>query len=315
MTSTDLHMSARFRDHDQLDETLSASGLALDVYKNRSIPLDVEIAVHAVENVKIVKISGGPATISRGRAKISSDEGAFLGVLFQKSGRSVCEPHSGQTILNSGDLLIWNGGHPVRFEMPEYFQKMCLLVPLDTFEGLLPAAKSYVGVHLGHRHAVARLLGTCLTTLADDVLTNDSEPAGAAVELTLGLLGAALTRHRESSDTGPRTNLYQRITSFIEQQLGDSELSPVTLAQTHHISTRYLHLIFSERGRTVGAWIRERRLAQCRAELANPSNDRTVTEVAMHWGFSDLAHFSRSFRAAYGVSPLEFRNARRASRR
>jgi len=235
--------------------------------------------------------------------------------LFQKSGRSVCEPHSGQTILNSGDLLIWNGGHPVRFEMPEYFQKMCLLVPLDTFEGLLPAAKSYVGVHLGHRHAVARLLGTCLTTLADDVLTNDSEPAGAAVELTLGLLGAALTRHRESSDIGPRTNLYQRITSFIEQQLGDSELSPVTLAQTHHISTRYLHLIFSERGRTVGAWIRERRLAQCRAELANPSNDRTVTEVAMHWGFSDLAHFSRSFRAAYGVSPLEFRNARRASRR
>jgi AraC-like DNA-binding protein len=308
-------MSVRFRDHDQLDETLSASGLALDVYKNRSIPLDVEMAVHAVENVKIVNFSGGPATIFRGRAEISSDEGAFLGVSFQKSGWSVCEPPSGQTILNSGDLLIWNGGHPVRFEMPEYFQRVCLLVPLDTFEGLLPEAKSYVGAHLRYRHAVSRLLGTCLSTLADDVLTNDAEPAGAAVELTLGLLGAALTRHRESSDIGPRANLYQRMTSFIEKRLGDSELCPVMLAQTHRISTRYLHLIFSERGTTVGAWIRERRLAQCRAELANPSNDRTVTEIAMHWGFGDLAHFSRSFRSAYGVSPLEFRHARRASRR
>jgi AraC-like DNA-binding protein len=315
MTSTNLHMSVRFRDHDQLDETLSASGLALDVYKNRSIPLDVEMTVHAVENVKILKLSGGPATIFRGRAEISSDEGAFLGVSFQKSGRSVCEPHSGQTILNSGDLLIWNGAHPVRFEMPEYFQRVCLLVPLDTFEGLLPEAKSYVGAHLRYRHAVSRLLGNCLSTLADDVLTNDAEPAGAAVELTLGLLGAALTRHRESSDIGPRANLYQRMTSFIEKRLGDSELSPVMLAQTHHISTRYLHLIFSERGTTVGAWIRERRLAQCRAELARPGSDRTVTEIAIHWGFSDLAHFSRSFRSAYGLSPLEFRNARRVSRR
>jgi AraC-like DNA-binding protein len=113
-----------------------------------------------------------------------------------------------------------------------------------------------------------------------------------------------LTQHRESSNIGPRTSLYQRIASFIEKRLDDPELSPVMFARTHHISTRYLYLIFNERGRTVGGWIRARRLAQCRAELANSSRDRTVTEIAMHWGFSDLAHFSRSFRSAYGVSPL-----------
>jgi AraC-like DNA-binding protein len=307
-------MSVRFRDQDQLNETLSAGGLSLDVSKSRSTPLDVEMVVHAVENVKILKFSGGPATISRGRAEISSDEGSFLGVSFQKGGRSVCDHQSEQTIVHSGDLLIWDGAHPVRFEMPECFERVCLLVPLDTFEGLLPEAISYVGSHLPYHHPVSRLLGTCVSTLADDVLTNDSEPAAAAVELTLGLLGAALTQHRESGNIGPRTNLYQRITSFIEKRLGDPELSPVMLARTHHISTRYLHLIFSERGRTVGAWIRERRLAQCRAELANASTGRTVTEIAMHWGFGDLAHFSRLFRSAYGVAPLEFRNAHRARR-
>jgi AraC-like DNA-binding protein len=236
-------------------------------------------------------------------------------VMFQKSGRTVCDFHSEQMILNSGDLQIWNRGHPVCFDISEYFQKVCLLAPLDTLEGVLPEARSYAGAQLRQRHGVSRLLGTCLSTLADDVLTNDSEPAGAAVELTLGLLGAALTQHRESSNIGPRTNLYQRITSFIEKRLDDPELSPMMLARTHHISTRYLHLIFSERGRTVGSWIRERRLAQCRAELANSSSDRSVTEIAMHWGFSDVAHFSRSFRSAYGVSPLRFRNTRGASGR
>jgi AraC-like DNA-binding protein len=101
----------------------------------------------------------------------------------------------------------------------------------------------------------------------------------------------------------------------MEKRLGDSELSPNMLAQMHHISTRYLHSVFSERGTTVGAWIRSRRLAQSRSELANSSSDRTITEISMRWGFNDAAHFSRSFRSAYGVSPLKFRLGRRALNR
>ena len=315
MATTDFQRAVRFLDHDQLSDSLSASGLALDVFKSRSTPLNVEIASHAVEGVRIVNVSGDPAKVSRGHAEISSDDGAFLGVLFQKSGRTLCDPHSAQTILNAGDLLIWHGRQSVCFDMPEYFQKVCLLVSLDAFEGVLPEAKSYAGAHLLQHDSVSHLLGSCLSTLADDVLMKDSEPAEAAVELTLGLLSAALTRHRESSNIGTRTNLYQRITSFIEKRLDDPELSPMMIAQAHHVSTRYLYLIFSERGKTVATWIKERRLAQCRAELANSGRDRSVTEIAVNWGFSDLAHFSRSFRSAYGVSPLKFRNTPQVSGR
>jgi methylphosphotriester-DNA--protein-cysteine methyltransferase len=69
------------------------------------------------------------------------------------------------------------------------------------------------------------------------------------------------------------------------------------------------HLLFSERGVTVGSWIRSRRLAQSRIELSNFREDRTITEIAMMWGFSDAAHFSRSFKAAFGISPNAFRRA------
>jgi AraC-like DNA-binding protein len=186
--------------------------------------------------------------------------------------------------------------------MPESFQKVCLFASLDTFESVLPEANSYGGVHLQQRYNVSRLLGTCLSTVADDVLTNETEPTGPAIELTLGLLGAALTQHRESSNIGPRTNLYQRLTAFIERRLGDPELSPKMLARTHHISTRYLHLAFSERGTTVGTWNRSRRLAQCRAELANLRSDRKVTEIAMRWGFSDVAHSAARFARLWGSS-------------
>ncbi|HVW31399.1 MAG TPA: AraC family transcriptional regulator [Acidimicrobiia bacterium] len=30
-----------------------------------------------------------------------------------------------------------------------------------------------------------------------------------------------------------------------------------------------------------------------------------MTDVALRWGFADTAHFSRSFRSQYGISPTE----------
>ena len=54
-----------------------------------------------------MKVSGAPARVSRGRAEIANDEGGFLGVLLQRAGRTVFESGSEQTVLESGELLIW----------------------------------------------------------------------------------------------------------------------------------------------------------------------------------------------------------------
>ena len=306
--------SKLFRHHDHLRrEILSTGVLAADVFKSRPTPLGVEIALRATEFANIVKVSGAPARVSRGRAEIANDGGDFLGVEFQRAGRTVFESGSEQAVLKPGELLIWHGERSLRLNKPEHWQKVCLFVRNDIVESMLPQASSYAGCHLEQRNNISRLLGACLSTLADDVLTSAAGSIGPAFELTLGLLSAALTRHRESDNIAPRITLYRRLTSFIEKQLADPHLSPVTIAQKHHISLRYLHLIFSEQGTTVGTWIRSRRLAKCRAELANLRNDRNVTEIAMNWGFNDVAHFSRSFSSAYGVSPLKFRKTRDAS--
>ncbi|WP_223245636.1 helix-turn-helix domain-containing protein [Streptomyces sp. CBMA156] len=38
--------------------------------------------------------------------------------------------------------------------------------------------------------------------------------------------------------------------------------------------------------------------------------DSTVSGVAQRWGFTDAAHFSRIFRAWYGISPSQWRDTR-----
>lgn len=58
-------------------------------------------------------------------------------------------------------------------------------------------------------------------------------------------------------------------------------------------------------GMPPGKWLLERRLAQARLLLLN--SDMPVGEVVYDCGFENLSHFSRVFRAQFGISPLAFR--------
>src|SRR6185437_7198589 len=99
-----------------------------------------------------------------------------------------------------------------------------------------------------------------------------------------------------------------RVHSFIEQHLGEEDLSPGLVAAAHHVSVRYLHRLFEAEDTTVAAWIRRRRLDRCRRDLADPAlSALPVSTVAAKWGITDPAHFSRLFRSAYGLPPAEYR--------
>ncbi|MGW2180461.1 helix-turn-helix domain-containing protein [Streptomyces sp. NPDC001732] len=62
--------------------------------------------------------------------------------------------------------------------------------------------------------------------------------------------------------------------------------------------------MFQHEGITMGQWVKQRRLDSCKQDLSRPPNRRTtVAAVAHRWGFSSQAHFSRTFKDAYGTSP------------
>lgn len=107
----------------------------------------------------------------------------------------------------------------------------------------------------------------------------------------------------------PQHALMAQIHAFIRENLGDPRLTPAAIAADQHISLRYLHKLFQRDGHTVAGWIRERRLEQCRRDLADPRlAARPIHAIATRWGFTSPAHFSRTFRDAYGFSPRQFRH-------
>jgi AraC-like DNA-binding protein len=81
-------------------------------------------------------------------------------------------------------------------------------------------------------------------------------------------------------------------------------------ARAAGISVRYPHRLFEMTSQTFGRALLERRLAAARAALDNPFDQRTITAIAHDCGFLDTAHFTRCFRAAFSLTPSEYRHGR-----
>ena len=143
-----------------------------------------------------------------------------------------------------------------------------------------------------------------------------AEPVSEAVSATLGdslveLAKLAIIEQSSSRRTETiRETVRTRILGFINRNLADPDLTIERIAERMHCTKRYLHKVFSEEGETLNQSIWSRRLELCRAHLVRPDmSGKSLTEIAFACGFSNAAHFSRSFRARFGESPRAFRRA------
>ena len=101
----------------------------------------------------------------------------------------------------------------------------------------------------------------------------------------------------------------EALLAFCRQNLHDSELSPQRVADHLGISVRTLHSRFKIIGQSFGRWVLDNRLDACRTALRD-QNQRAlnISEIAYRWGFNDLSHFNKVFRARFDQTPREWRN-------
>jgi AraC-like DNA-binding protein len=101
----------------------------------------------------------------------------------------------------------------------------------------------------------------------------------------------------------------QRAERFIRANLAMTDLSPKAVAEGCGISVRYLHELFNMQGISVGAYVHRQRLSKCHEALRDPSCRKSIYEIAYQWGYSDQAQFSRRYKAHFGCTPSDTREA------
>ncbi|MET7754295.1 helix-turn-helix domain-containing protein [Streptomyces sp. NPDC005389] len=129
-----------------------------------------------------------------------------------------------------------------------------------------------------------------------------------ALDLATAFLARQLGDPEEAPAEARAQETLQRIHRFIESNLGDPGLTPELIADRHNMSVRGLYRLFGDQPRTVAAHIRQSRLEHAHADLARGElSGQPVQTIAARWGFSSATGFSRAFREAYGMTPVEHR--------
>ncbi|NPV25440.1 acetamidase/formamidase family protein [Bradyrhizobium aeschynomenes] len=215
-------------------------------------------------------------------------------------------------IVPSGHLMLLPRGGDWSIAFQRDLRAIVLSVTSDALHGRisgrLKLARPEVIAPSGLADVVCRTIeatARALETLSDAEWSTVVQSLADLV-LTLAHQQAAPTSEAGSSAT--QAAILHRICQTIERRLEDAELTPARVAQAEGISERYLQKLFESAGDNFSHYVRERRLQRAWADLSNPAEaHHSISEIAYRYGFGDSAHFSRSFRARFGLSPREFR--------
>lgn len=247
--------------------------------------------------------------LSRSRRQADRSGVPVIALAVQELGVGRHEQFGPRRAVPCGELLMTDRSAPYDYSWAGHGAARALHIPMDQLG--LPADLV--------RQAGARLPASPLYRLVSSHITELSRHAGrlgpdaatqvgtASTELVRALLASA-------ADDGPSARralaetLLTRIRGYVRQHLRDPDLRPASIAAAHSISVRYLYKLCAQADFSLEQWIISQRLDGARQELAGPAGGRrSVAGIARRWGFSDPTHFSRRFRAAYGLAPRDWR--------
>lgn len=298
-------------------EVIVDAHLSWDIPKITCERFPAHMHQHRVDGLRLTDCTAS-AEVSgtRARAQIAHDDEAYLTVVMIAQGSETLRFGEDRELrLTEGMFTLWDSTRPVAFKTGDSLRQMSLLVPEAQLLRRMPRVRDLVGRPMDGRHGVGGLFIDHFKALMRRM---GELPAGSrhdVLDTTLDLLTLCLSEQPTLPPPRLRRVMLEQVQRHIETRLADPSLSVSSLARAFGMTERNLHKLFEETGVTVSAHIRARRLAMCRRDLEGTTlAARQIGEIASHWGFADASHFSKVFRAAYGVSPKEFRDQAQASR-
>lgn len=259
--------------------------------------------------VRICKIAAAPHGSDRLNQMQKADTLPYYKIVFQLSGTLRLEQNDRRTVIGPGHWCVYDVSRPYGIANMTEVDQRAILFAKDAVPESLDRVLRLLLDHAFPMNGVSSVLGDCLVSTLEQLESVPDRPAEALGESIFELARLALMEKTVAHAATPVSEtLRERVKKYIRRNLADPNLSISDIAQSMGCSKRYIHKIFSEEGRTPGDFIRECRLAHCGDDLTDPAlTDRTITEIALNWGFNNLSHFSQAFKEQFGMSPRTFR--------
>lgn len=270
----------------------------------------VQGAVHslALDQIMFHQIQGNAQALQRTGADSRREPSDWLKVCLMRHGRAMVEQNGVTVTIGPGEFALYDTSRPYRVSFEASWEVSVLTVPRDglglTERRLGRLMQQPIDVRSGPGHIFASyLLGL---TRVDSVQPATVVSLGTA---GLSLLAGALTENLEVVSGNAPEMLAAELIRFVEANLADPRLGLELVAGEHHLAPRTVQRALAGEGLTLRGLIRDRRLDAIRRDLLDASlAHQTVAVIAARWGVLDQPWLSRTFKAAFGETPTQYRH-------
>jgi AraC-like DNA-binding protein len=205
-------------------------------------------------------------------------------------------------LVGPGDLVIYDSG--ATFDYALRAKTQLLKIPRRLLESKLDRPSDFLALKIDRSNPLSTILGELLTGCLEIDLPLDLGPriAKRLSNAIVDLVASICDLERDAIPAGQASLPLERVMRFARANLDDPDLGPEALAAAGPMSVRSLNRSFGALGATPMRWVWSERLKASRFALLR-GEVRSVTDAAFAHGFSDLGHFSRSFKRRFGISP------------
>jgi AraC family transcriptional regulator, positive regulator of tynA and feaB len=298
-------------------ESVSRVLLGLRTERRTPGPFFGEFSHREAQHLSVTYLHSAPQRVYRGNPEIARAPRDCYIIAMQLAGVCTLRQGGGERHAQPGDVELLDATRPGELSFDTDYRRVVIAVPQQVLRPRLAGADDAVGSVVRSTEGVGALVSSYLRAFAENQL---AEPvAGTASDILVDLLAMAFNAvadKRRIDSASVREARRHAVRTWVERNLSDPALSPARVAAHFRMSTRYLHGLFTEAGESFMRWVLSRRLARCRESLRDPAMaHRSIADLAFGWGFQDLSHFGRAFKAAFGMTPRDWRAEGRVRQR
>jgi AraC family transcriptional regulator, positive regulator of tynA and feaB len=277
---------------------------------------EAEIECGMLADIGLVLFENSPMQVARTARHIGRSDGDDLLVCRQVAGGLALEQDDRQVTLEAGDVILLDPLLPYVARFSKGSKMLVLKVPRRDLEARVGRARVWAAMAMKPSEPTHCWMSSFLGMLPD--IEGSLTPAAKLIarDQTLDLVATSVRNVIEASKprmSSARSLALLKVRAAIEMRLTDPYLDAAAVAEAAGISVRYANALLANENTSIMRLAHARRMARCRETLADPlQNHRTVSEIAYGWGFSDMTHFGRSFKARYDVLPRDYRKTCKA---
>ncbi|WP_404337621.1 AraC family transcriptional regulator [Sphingomonas sp. MMS12-HWE2-04] len=270
-------------------------------------PFDCTFTASALGPVAFVRGTTTGAIFTKTRELAGGDD---LLLIVHGGAHGAVEQCRREALLRPGDAALLHGGEVGRSVHPDGVAFLNLRLPGAALADRVPHLLDRLARAIPAADPALALLQRYVALLEQ---APPASPAVAAAAADHVCDLAALALGGPAAEPAPRAAGAARLAlvmADLRRLAWQPRLTIGVLAARHGISPVYLRKLFAGRGTSFAQALLAARLDLACDRLRDPRwHGHTIGAIALESGFGDISYFNRSFRARYGVTPSDFRDA------